>query len=321
MTRGLKHVFTFTLKQMIKSKANLIMLAILLIAAAAAVPASSIFLGGSSVPVTGVQVNVSTMEEYLAGGELGFDARFTIQYVYSIAVLLVSVFAVSYIVRALVEEKASRLVETLMVSIHPMALIFGKILASLLFIFAEFILVMAVSSLSYTVCGMFMDLSFFGSLLNDLGFSEGTLTLRLDEAAVLLLSMILACFLFSLVAGLAGAGCASMDEIEGANMAAMGFILGGYLVSTFGAAAGSGMLMTFLILCPAVSAFTAPISYLLGDIGLGTLVFSWGLEVAVIVVLLLLTSRVYDRLILYKGSRLKLGQIVRMALPEQKGGR
>ena len=62
--------------------------------------------------------------------EENFDgSRFWVQYGYSILAMMVCLMSASYVIRAVVEEKDSRLVELLLVSVKPMALLAGKILA------------------------------------------------------------------------------------------------------------------------------------------------------------------------------------------------
>ena len=78
-------------------------------------------------------------EEYFASDqEANWETGYWTQMIYSILVLMVSIFSVSYIVRAVVEEKSSKLVETLLVSIRPLALILGKILAVMACVFGGF---------------------------------------------------------------------------------------------------------------------------------------------------------------------------------------
>lgn len=44
---------------------------------------------------------------------------YVIQLVYAIVVLMVSIMSVSYIIRAVVEEKSSKLVEMLLLNVRP----------------------------------------------------------------------------------------------------------------------------------------------------------------------------------------------------------
>ena len=77
--------------------------------------------------------------------------------------------------------------------------------------------------------------------------------------------------------------------------------------------------MTVFSICPVVSAFTAPAAYILGDIGFPVLAAGWVLEIACIGVLLAVTARVYNQLILYRGSRLKMSRVLALA-SGRKGG-
>lgn len=171
--------------------------------------------------------------------------------------MILCVFSVTYIVRSVVEEKASRLVEMLMVTVQPLALIFGKLLAVMTYMFSVLLLFIGILLLSWAVSGRFMDVSFVSDMLSNLGISSDMMNLGPAVLLTALISLILAYALFSLIAGLCGAGCSNMDEVESANLGAMGAILGGYLVSALPRGMG-GTAMTVFSICPVVSAFTAP---------------------------------------------------------------
>lgn len=309
---GVGMVYRFTLQQILKSKSNRAVFSILLAAAALAIPVAGLFLGSSGSGEVSSCVDVSTVEEYLGGGRIGFDTRYGIQYGYSIVAMIICVFSVTYIVRAIVEEKVSRLVETLMVSVSSMALVLGKILAVMTFLFVMLLAVLGVSGLSYTISGRLMDVSFVSRLLASMGISTDLLHLGPAALLVALVSLVLAYCFFSLLAGLAGAGCANMDEIESANMSAMMAILAGYLVSCIGFGLTGGPWTMVMAICPVVSAFTVPAFYVFGDIGMGVVAVSWLVELVCILALLVLSARVYDQLILYRGSRLKFRNVLAM---------
>ena len=157
---GLGKVYGFTLIQLLKNKSNLISFGIIIIAAIAAVPVMSVFMGGGSAETAVFYTDVTTVEAFLSEDEVGFDARYFIQYAYSIVVMMICIFACTYIVRSIIEEKSSKLVETLLVSIRSEAMILGKIMAIITFIFFMFLLIAAGFGLSYLVTGMFTDTSF-----------------------------------------------------------------------------------------------------------------------------------------------------------------
>ena len=51
----------------------------------------------------------------------------------------------------------------------------------------------------------------------------------------------------------------------------------------------------------------------MGDIGWGLMLGSWAVQLALVLALYKLSGRVYDRLIIYTGRRIKLGEILAMA--------
>lgn len=320
MRKDTLQVYKFTLRQMVKNRSNRIVFGILILIAALAIPVCGIFFGGDGGAIS-AEVSVSTVAEYLSADEVSFDTRYGVQYTYSIIALIICVFSVTYIVRTIVEEKASKLVETLMVSIRPLALVLGKILAVMTYMFAQLLLIAAVAAASYFISGQFMDVAFIGEKLAELGISMEVLRMGPDMICAVLVSLALAYLFFSLIAGLSGAGCSNMDEIESANLAAMGAILFGYIAAAAALGASGTPLTAVFAICPFLSAFTAPAYYIFGDIGWGVLLASWAAELLCIAVLLILTARVYDQLILYKGSRLKMTKILAMAGGREGGKR
>ena len=311
--RGLGKVYKFTLDQLFKSKSNVISFGIFILAAIAAVPLMCIFMDpNSGEQAVSFSSEVMTMDAFTSRDDVSFDARYAIQYGYSILVMIVCLFSCTYIVRSIVEEKSSKLVESLMVSVKSEALILGKILAVMTFIFAMIAALIIGFGLSYVVTGMFMDTSVIGESLASMGITSDLLNIGPGLIVIALISLLLAYMIFALISALNGAGCSNMEDVEAANTPAVMVVMAGYLVSVIGTSFGSDPSL-FLSLCPIVSAFSAPIYYVIGDIGLGVLIASWIIQIACILLIHKVSSKVYDSLIMYKGSRLKTGQILAMA--------
>ena len=85
------------------------------------------------------------------GEEDSHEEGFWVQYGYSILAMMVCLMSASYVIRAVVEEKDSRLVELLLVSVKPMALLAGKILAVMAFTFGWLLAMLAGFGVS---CGL-----------------------------------------------------------------------------------------------------------------------------------------------------------------------
>ena len=310
-------VFKFTLTQLFKNKSNRIVFVILFAVLILAVPVASIFLGdGGAANVGGtaeIYTYADTLESYLENGPDDFDTRYAVQYGYSILIMMICVFSATYIVRAIVEEKSSKLVETLLVSIKSEAMIFGKLLAVMVFMLGMIIAADTAFALSYVVTGIFTDVSFIGDVLAGIGISKGLLTIGPELVIIILVSMVLAFLLFSQISALSGAGCSTMEDLESANMTGTMVIIAGYLISTITMPIGGKALTIAMTLCPFVSSFSAPVYFVMGDIGWGLMLGSWAIQLALVVLLYKVSGKVYDRLIMYTGRRIKLREILAMA--------
>lgn len=311
---GLGKVFHFTFMQLIKNKANLISFGIFILVAALAIPVMSFFVDEPAVE-TGLSFTnqVMTMEDYLTRDEVSFDARYVVQYGYSIVVMMITLFSCTYIIRAILEEKSSKLVETLLVSIKSDAMILGKILAVILFVFLMFVIMAIAFAMSYFVTGMFTSTAFVGAFLENMGITSGLFNIGFELIAIVIVSLLLACILLSQIAALSGASCSTMEDMESANMSATMIVIVCYMVTVIASAFGSAPALP-MSLIPFVSAFAAPAYYVTGDIGIWVLVVSWAIQIAMIAIVYKLSGKAYDSLIMYKGKRLKMTEILRISL-------
>lgn len=310
-------VFKFTLLQLFKNKSNRIVFGILFAVLILSVPVASVLLGdGGAKDIGGpteIYIYADTLKGYLENGPDDFDTRYAVQYGYAILVMIISVFSATYIVRAIVEEKSSKLVETLMISIRSEAIIFGKLLAVMAFMITMLMGGAALFALSCAVTGLFTDVSFIGDVLAGLGISKGLLTIGPELMLIILISLVLAFLLFSQISALSAAGCSTLEDMESANMAGTMVILAGYIISTITMPMGGKALTIAMTLCPFVSSFSAPVYFVMGDIGWRLLIGSWAIQFLLAIILYKISGKVYDRLIIHTGRRIKLGEILAMA--------
>lgn len=254
------------------------------------------------------------------GEEDSHEEGFWVQYGYSILAMILCLMSASYVIRAVVEEKDSRLVELLLVSVKPMALLAGKILAVMAFTFGWLLAMLAGLGVS---CGLTAGLMGPGVLQKQLsGLLAAVPRVQEDlwQAAgvllVLLVSLGLGYLTMSLIGGVAGACCSGMEEAGEATGPVMLLTMAGYLASCVVGAVPSGPVAVFFTLCPVVSIFCAPVQFAGGNVSIWLVLASWAIQAAVIWGLLTLASRVYAGLIVHRGSRVKLRELMSMA----KGG-
>lgn len=254
------------------------------------------------------------------GEEDSHEEGFWVQYGYSILAMILCLMSASYVIRAVVEEKDSRLVELLLVSVKPMALLAGKILAVMAFTFGWLLAMLAGLGVS---CGLTAGLMGPGVLQKQMsGLLAAVPRVQEDlwQAAgvllVLLVSLGLGYLTMSLIGGVAGACCSGMEEAGEATGPVMLLTMAGYLASCVVGAVPSGPVAVFSTLCPVVSIFCAPVQFAGGNVSFWLVLASWAIQAAVIWGLLTLASRVYAGLIVHRGSRVKLRELMSMA----KGG-
>ena len=254
------------------------------------------------------------------GEEDSHEDGFWVQYGYSILAMILCLMSASYVIRAVVEEKDSRLVELLLVSVKPMALLAGKILAVMAFTFGWLLAMLAGLGVS---CGLTAGLMGPGVLQKQLSGLLAAVP-RVQEdlwqavgvLLVLLVSLGLGYLTMSLIGGVAGACCSGMEEAGEATGPVMLLTMTGYLASCVVGAVSSGPVAVFSTLCPVVSIFCAPVQFAGGNVSFWLVLASWAIQAAVIWGLLTLASRVYAGLIVHRGSRVKLRELMSMA----KGG-
>ena len=249
--------------------------------------------------------------------ESGLSGAYTVQLGFAVLLIMISMISVSFVIRSVIEEKTSKLVDLLLVSVKPGALLLGKVLASLLYSLLYFSLMLCGAILSQKIFGLFMDLSGVTDYLSNIL----KLDLAPDVLLVLLVSSLLGLLIFGILSGLSGAECSSVEESGGAMSLCLLLIMGGYMVSIFSMITGvpeSGT-DTVLSIIPVLSMFTAPTLYMYGAVSIGTIAIGWLAELVLAFLLILLAGRVYSSLIIYKGKRLGFGQILRLAAGKEAG--
>jgi len=267
---------------------------------------------------SGVSVSTMYYSEYAdTFDEDAFMEKFIYQYIYSIIVLMICSLSISYIVRAVIEEKASKLVELLMISVKPLSLIVGKILAIMVYVI---IMIASVAASFFISFGISNSMSgFTPSSLLAIVLPSGNISFDPINVVVIIVSVFIAYVTMSLIAGLLGTACSSSEDMQSANLASTMLLLSGYLVSSVITATDSTAIALFSSLCPIISIFCAPVNFMLGAIDGYILIISWIIQLIILAIISLICGRVYKELIVYNGKRLKLTQIIKMAF--SNGGR
>lgn len=316
---GTGQVFRFTLCQYLKSRSTIIsmilMVAVsigsLLVAAHTMAPAP-VYEGAE----TAFAVNVMSLDDYLApADEVSFEAGFAVTYVYGVAVLILVMMSSGYVIRSVVEEKASRLVETLMLSISPLALIAGKILACLCLVLIQLMLMILGGAAAAVISRTFSGAPLMG-LISAAGALSALSEANIFTLIAMIVSVLLGFFVFAEIAAISSACCDRMEDMSAATMAVMMPALAGYLLGC-AAPAFQGNAAVVMSVVPVAGIFIGPAKYLTGEIGFAVLAASWAIQALTAAALAIFGKRVYAQLMIHRGGRIRMRRLMRLA---RRGG-
>lgn len=256
-------------------------------------------------------------------------------------------FIVSYaqiIAQSVAMEKTSRVIELLITSVRPLAIVAGKVFAMLLVVITQLLIIGAVVGAGVGIFAIIAVTAAGGSGLAEAaqGLGEAVQSVDaswqtelmsampglLDPVSIIAIVIIfLLGFLFyALLAALIGAGISRSEDLATgiqplALISVIGFFLS-YMPPAFdmGYAAGSGdmttdtnILTVIARYLPISSPFALPSAIILGQLGTLEIIVSTVILAGLTFATMLLVAKVYENIILYSGSVLKLGQIIKMA--------
>ena len=207
-------------------------------------------------------------------------------------------------------EKTSKLMETLLTSIHPYALMLGKVLAiyttAMLqcFIWIGCILAGIFGS-SFAAAKLFpKGGSAVTMAVNFLREEIGSTALSLPSVIFAIVVFCAGCLLYFALAAVAGSMVSKPEDVANAQAILVFPVIISWLVSYFALCMDNEAVMRVCRIVPFTAPFCVPVELLIGSI-------SWGSGLLAIVLVLLtsgalvfLTARIYRGLVLYTGQKL-----------------
>ena len=237
----------------------------------------------------------------LSGVTLGF----------AMLIMIVASLAGSYVISSVNEEKQSKLAESLLVSVRPMALLMGKVVGMLTFVATTVIVGVGGAMIVDVVMknGFNVDMS--------AASSQGSFNLAIFTSygvtgfIVFFVELIITLLSFGVLAGVLGSACGKTEDQQSATGIVTMLVMVAYLVSMLGAGQESMILKIALI--PPVSYVMAPVAYVSGRIGLPVFLGSLAIQIAILVAMVILAAKTYRNLLLMDASKPKLATIFKAA--------
>lgn len=266
---------------------------------------------------------VSKVSDYLRGAEeTNADTHSFANTAYNFFVLLLCTLSMTYIFQLCMEEKTSKLVEMLMVSISPTALLIGKILAVTLFIFGGIALIAIGVVISVFITRQISDLETIKEIITSvLKINLSSMNLNGGTIILLILCVLLVYAIFASLSGIFGSCCSKTEDTQQASLAVMMILLVSYLLSSMAPNFESDGANVFFSIFPLTSVFNAFPNYICGKIGVPVLLLGLVIQAVTAVFLMRLAGTVYRMMLLYRGSFPKPKQFVQMLKDSRQSGR
>ena len=262
---------------------------------------------------------VSKISDFLRGEEetnAGTHAMTSLAYNYF--VFMLCALSMGYIFQLCMEEKTSKLVEMLMVSVSPTALLVGKLLAVTTYIFGGLALAALGFVISIFITKQITDLSTITDMANDLlHFDLSSIHLNAGTIVLLVISILLVYAIYSALSGIVGSCCSKMEDTQQASLVVVMTLVISFICSTFAPIFESDAANIFFSLFPFTSVFNALPNYICGKIGMPLLILGLVIQAVTAVFLIRIAGTVYKMMLLYRGGFPKPKQFIRM-LKENK---
>lgn len=250
------------------------------------------------------------------------------EYGISYGILLVTIFLIAFaaegISTAVLTEKSSKIIETLLLSVAPLATMVGKVLASIATLVLQFVAFFIGLFASCFLNGYlqtdsvtFLPASSMKSFLSLEMFENASPVVIIIAVAVILAGLLL----YGVIAGICGASVSRMEEItEALKLYNLLYIIGAYfaLAVTMVSAGGISALNYVAYLFPLSAPFITPTHLIIGKMPIWLGLCSLGLLIVLVVLAFWLASKIYVNMLFYSGKPMKIKDFISFAKNSRK---
>ena len=262
---------------------------------------------------------------------ISYEDYFVMLLMLFVCLMLINIGS-NQIALSIVTEKSSRVIEYLVLNVRPLALILGKLLATIVTTTLEMIAVgfcyiaspiianMLVPRLSKLLFGV-VEMTEVNTTVSDEVLATSVKMIhgmKIEYMFLALVFVVLGIIFYGLIAGLLGASVSKMDEMqESMVILQLMLVLGCYADMALCVMQMTGVanpiLTKVLSICPITSPFLVPGSMILGNMNWSLIILSIVAMLIAIVLMAMFTASVYEAMIFYNGKTLKLKDIIALA--------
>lgn len=239
-------------------------------------------------------------------------------------VMMTVIFSSSQIATSIISDKSSKVVEFLLTSVKPLAILVGKILAMLSVVLIQMLCIIVAVFISNKITASITGMT-SNDVLSMLLRNDTIEHLNIFNIAVCLVVVSLSLIFFAVLAGLAGSTVSRIQEAsDSLSIFTMVTLVGVYVaIGAAGTMVGAGLngFVYFALLFPISSAFILPGAILIGKVSFIVAACAILLQIIFIIGIMMFTANVYETLILHNGNKIgikKLFQIFKQVKGDAK---
>lgn len=254
--------------------------------------------------------------------------------------LFISIFAYGQLVaQSIATEKTSKVMELLLTSVRPLAVVVGKVLAMGLVALLQVTLIasstIATVSISASVASNLGAANNTSSIVSQMpdevqniditdefftALEQSFSNINIVTILMVLVIFVLGFFFYALIAAIIGASVSRLEDLAQANqplvlIGMVGFYLAYFSTGIFsdGEQVKATTLQIISWYLPISSPFALPSGIFMGQIGMGQAAAAIGILALFVVLFAMVVAKVYESLILHNGERMKFFKILKIA--------
>ncbi len=209
-------------------------------------------------------------------------------------------------------EKTSKLMETLLTSVHPYAMITGKVLAIssiailqfLTWVISVFIGLYGGTAVAHSIYPEYENTAI--TIINFLKDNIGESAFSLPAMILAILVFCVGFLFYCVLAGLAGCMVTKPEDVASTQGVFVFPIVISWMVCYFASAAGNEGVLRIARFIPFTTPFSVPVDLITGTIGIAQGIVTFLLLVVFSLLVIMIAARIYRGLVLYNGQKLSL---------------
>jgi hypothetical protein len=216
--------------------------------------------------------------------------------------------------QSVVMEKESKLMDTMLISVRPESLVFGKLLSCVAAVLIQVLVWIAALILGLAAGNTLVGIFYPESKLYLTVFFSGMEELnvfRPMNVAISILFLLFGFILYLCLAAIAGSMSSTKEEVSSRSMLFIFPLLMSFFAVMFFGGMNADTTQSWMLIVPFTASMLMPADILLGVVPWGTIAASIVFMVLLILVLIIGAGRIYKMMSLYKGNKLSISEVLK----------